>query len=305
MTNSSKRSAMLGTGIVALIVGLLAATGLWYSAVQRESDAVRNLARAPSGCDTTLDFEAAGEFTIYIETKGRFDEPVAGDCAALGAYGVLGEGVPAVSLTMTSPTGDEVALTEAPGATYDADGFIGQSVRTFQVETAGDHILRVEADDDAEARVVVAVGRDPSDGVAVMQWGAVLAAIAGLMVGGGMMIAARRASASQSVPAATEQWPVGPGGWPTTPPGMPTPPAPGGWQPAVGPPSAAPGAPAGGLRPQTSEGWPATPVAPESTSTPSPSGPPSGGPASPAGSSDAGPGGERRSPWAPPSDPAQ
>ena len=183
MTTSSKQSAMFGTGLAVLIVGLLAAVGLWYAADQRQSDGVRNLARAPSGCDTTLDFEAVGDFTMYIETAGRFDVPIAGDCAVDGTYGVLGESLPAVSLEMTSPAGDDVVLANASGTTYDVDGFAGESIRTFSVETPGDHILRVDVAGDSDVRLVVAVGKDPSDGVGMMQLGAVLAALAGLVIG--------------------------------------------------------------------------------------------------------------------------
>lgn len=296
MTTSSKQSAMFGAGLVVLIIGLLAAIGLWYSAGQREADAVRNLARAPSGCDTTLDFEAAGEFTIYIETAGRFDDPVAGDCVADAEYSVVGESLPAVSLKMTSPSGDDVELTNASGTTYDADGFAGQSIRTFRVETLGDHILRVETPGDPDVRIAVAVGRDPSDGVGMMQLGAVIAALAGLVIGGGLMIASRRSTGTEPAAAAGEQWPADPAGWPTTPPGMPAAPAPAGWQPAVGPPSHAPGPPLGVPSPQAPAGWPPQPAAP--ATPPDNSGPPAWEPVPSDGSSGDG----QRSPWAPPSD---
>ena len=209
MTTSSKQSAMFGTGLAVLIVGLLAAVGLWYAADQRQSDGVRNLARAPSGCDTTLDFEAVGEFTMYIETAGHFDVPIAGDCAVDGTYGVLGESLPAVSLEMTSPAGDDVVLANASGTTYDVDGFAGESIRTFSVETPGDHILRVDVAGDSDVRLVVAVGKDPSDGVGMMQLGAVLAALAGLVIAGAVMIASRRSPKPAPGGAVAAPWPTG------------------------------------------------------------------------------------------------
>jgi hypothetical protein len=299
MTTSSKQSAMFGAGLVVLIVGLLAAIGLWYSAGQREANAVRNLARAPSGCDTTLDFEAVGDFTIYIETAGRFDTPIAGDCVVDGAYGVLGDELPAVSLEMTSPSGDDVELTSTSGVAYNADGFAGQSARTFRVETPGDHILRVETPGDTDVQLAVAVGKDPSDGVGLMQLGAVLAAFAGLAIGGGLMIASRRTAGTEPAAAAAQQWPLNPAGWPTTPPGVPAPPAAEGWQPAVGPPSHAPGAPHGASNPQAPAGWPPQPAAP--AAPPASSNQPTWEPAPSDGSS----GDAQRSPWAPPGDAAQ
>ena len=100
-----------------------------------------------------------------------------------GAYGVPGDSLPAVSLEMTSPAGDEIVLTDASGSTYDVDGFPGESIRTFSVETPGDHILRVDVSGDSEVRLVMAVGKEPSDGVGMMRLGAVLAALAGLVLG--------------------------------------------------------------------------------------------------------------------------
>ncbi len=290
MTTSSKQSAMFGTGLAVLIIGLLAAVGLWYAADQRQSDGVSNLARAPSGCDTTLDFEAVGEFTMYIETAGRFDVPIAGDCAVEGAYGVLGDSLPAVSLEMTSPAGDDVVLTNASGTTYDVDGFTGESIRTFSVETPGDHILRVDVSGDTDVRLVVAVGKDPSDGVGMMQLGAVLAALAGLVIGGAVMIASRRSPKPASGGAVAAPWPTAPQGWPTAPPGMPAaPPGPERWEPAVGPPSQTPGVPPAAPSTQAPSGWPPQPAAPPALPVP------------PNDRSDD----AQRSPWAPPNDAAQ
>jgi hypothetical protein len=298
MTTSKKQGAMFGAGMVVLIVGLLTAIGLWYSAGQREADAVRNLARAPSGCATTLDFETAGEFTIYIETAGRYDEPIAGDCVADDEYSVVSESVPVVALAMTSPAGDDVELTNASGITYDVDGFTGQSVRTFRVETPGDHILRVQTPGDPDIRLAVAVGRDPSDGVGTMQLGAVLAALVAVVIGGGLMIGSRRSSAPEPA-AAAAKWPTGPQVWPTTPPCLPAAPTPQGWQPAVGPPTHAPQAPLGASSPEAPAGWPPQPAVP--ATPPKSSGPLPGGRTPSDGSSSDG----QRSPWAPPSDAAQ
>jgi hypothetical protein len=276
MTTSSKQSVMFGTGLAVLIVGLLAAVGLWYAADQRQSNAVSNLARAPSGCETTLDFAAVGDFTMYAETAGRFDEPIAGDCAADGAYDVPVDSLPAISLKMTSPTGNEIVLNDTSGSTYDVDGFLGESIRAFSVETPGDHILRVDVSGDSDVRLVMAVGKEPSDGVGMMRLGAVLAAVAGLVLGGTMTIASRRppkpAAAVPSQP------------WATVMPAMPIAPMdPESWEPAVGPPSHAPGVPP--AVPSTPEpfGWTLQPVLPPIPTTepsddarPSPWAPPNG-----------------------------
>ena len=40
-------------------------------------------ARAPVGCETTLDFDRSGEFVLYIETTGQVDG-IGGDCDVTG-----------------------------------------------------------------------------------------------------------------------------------------------------------------------------------------------------------------------------
>jgi len=289
MTTSSKRTALLSTGIVVLIVGLFVGFGLWYSAGQREDDAVRNLARAPSGCDTTLSFDAPGDYYVYVETAGRFDDDIDGDCGADGEYEIAGGVLPAVSLSLTRAGGDEVPLDSQAGVSYDAAGFTGQSVRTFSVEEAGDFQFRVEAPGSPDVQFAAAVGRNPADGVASMRWGGVLSALAGVVLGGGLILAARR-TPNVAPNSAEPMWPSQPAGWPTSPPGMPTAPPPPGQAP-VGPPTQYP--------PTHS---PPTQYPPAQQLPPAPSAPgwnPDGS-AWGASSSDGSSGDGQRSPWAPP-----
>lgn len=294
MTTSGNRSLMMGTGIVVLIVGFLVAIGFWYSADQRESDAVRNLARAPLGCDTTLDFDAAGEFIVYVETVGRLDTQLAGDCAADRTYEFDGDEAPAMVLALTTEDGEAVELLDSSGVTYDAAGFSGESIRTFRIDTPGDHVLRVEAPDDPDASLAVAIGRDPSDGVGAMQLGAAIAAAVALLIGGALFVAARRKNESTPPADDVPAWDGQSAGWATTPPGAPVAPSPSGWAPAVGPPTAAPGSPPVAAPPPAT-GWPPQ-------SAPTPDAPGDGAPWS-AGDGSSGDG--QRSPWAPPTDSAQ
>jgi len=311
MTTSSKRSKMLGAGIIVLIIGLLTGIGLWYSSVQREADAVRNLARAPSGCDTTLSFDAPGDYFVYIETAGQFDAEVDGDCGADGAYGILGGVLPAVSLSLTESGGDEVALDSRAGVSYDAAGFVGQSVRTFTLDAAGDFDLRVVAPGSPDVQFAAAVGRNPSDGVGVLQLGAVVAALAGLVLGGGLIIASRRSPDVVAV-SGGPVWPTQTVGWPTSPPGMPMAPSPTAQAP-VGPPTQYP-------VPSAVPPLAGTPPPPSPPATPSPTGSdwsdqtrpvrshPDQNPSGPtwgSGSSDGSSGDGQQSPWAPPSDSTQ
>lgn len=315
MSTSGKRTGFLSAGIIVLIVGLLAGAGLLYSAAQREADAVRNLARAPLGCDTTLDFEASGEFFVYIETIGRLDPGIAGDCDTPLGYAWTGSDAPLVRLTLTDARGDDVALDSRTGISYDSDGYVGQSVRSFVVEGTGDHVLRVESPDDSIG-FAAAIGRDPADGVGAMRLGGILAALAGLVIGVGLIVVSRRRPAPVADVAATA-WPADPTmQWPTAPPGMPVTPPPPPGQPVAGPPGWAPTSPP----PPPPGGGAPTPSAPLSappgfavppTGTPGPV-PPGGeqdrssstwgvparteGPSADDGST----GGGQRSPWAPP-----
>ncbi len=300
MTTTAKRTGLLGAGIVVLIVGLLAALGLWISSTQRESDAVRNLARAPIGCDTMLDFEASGEFYIYIESAGRFDGAVSGDCGAEGEYDLPSDSLPPVTLSMTAPNGDDVALDSDAGVSYDTAGYVGQSVRVFTVNEPGGYQLRVEAPGSTEVAFAAAVGRDPSEGVGSMRLGAVLTAIGALIIGGLLLLLSRR-SATTEPEVGDVAWPGQPMGAATSPPGMAMPPQSGVPAP-LGPPTQYPIAPPASA-PPTPQGGSWTPQA-QTTPQQDPSRAP-GAPTWGATPNDGSSGVGQRSPWAPPSDSAQ
>jgi hypothetical protein len=54
--SSSRRRLWIALGAICIVGGLVAAALLWNGASQRRSTAIENFARAPIGCDTTLDF---------------------------------------------------------------------------------------------------------------------------------------------------------------------------------------------------------------------------------------------------------
>ncbi|WP_395152898.1 hypothetical protein [Ilumatobacter sp.] len=264
--NSNRRTRCRAAGVLVLIVGLLAAGGLWYSAGQRPSDAVRNFARAPVGCDTTLNFEVAGEFLVFVETKGEIGG-VTGSCGAPGAFGQLGtpQDLPPVRLVLTGPDGADIALDTRTGVDYDAAGSAGQLIQTFVVEIPGDHVLRVESKNDSEPAVfAIAIGRDPNRGVQPLQLGAFAAGIAGLIVGL-LLIAMSRRRRTPEVTVPADPWSSS-APWPTSPPVAQQPPQAAGWQPQPGPPMQAPVTPVQSRPP----GQPpfTTPTAPPSAPSP-------------------------------------
>lgn len=238
MTAPHRRRLVAGAVV---LVGCLVAGGvLWVVGGQRRDDAVADLARAPVGCDTTLDFDRAGEFLIFVETRGALDD-IAGDCGVSGSYDLDGD-APDVRLAMRDADGAPVDLDPASGIDYDTDAYAGQLERRVTVDEPGDHILTVESD--TGALFAVAVGRDPNDAAALLRWSALGAVIAGLLVGGLLLILGSRRGAASSEP--DEPWQPAPGAsWPVGPPGFPPPPpttgasAPAG-EPPSGPPAGEP-----------------------------------------------------------------
>jgi hypothetical protein len=222
---------MLVLGVV-LLVGLLGtAVVLWLAAGDRYGDNVAGFARAPVGCDTTLDFQATGDFVVYIETSGAFDE-LAGACDAEPTYARDADDVPDPELTLLDPSGEAIALDDADEDSYDVDGFVGSAARTVRIATPGDHILTVAAT--AGDPFAVAVGRSPDEGVALLRTGAVAAAIGALILGGLFLVLGSRRPAAPA--ASPSPWSPAGQGWPASPPGFPTPPPTTGATGPVGPP---------------------------------------------------------------------
>lgn len=254
----SGRMIAIGAGV--LVVLLVTAGALWLVAGQRRADNVASFARAPVGCDTTLDFERPGRFVLFIETTGRIDE-LGGACDVALDYdrdtddGLAAQLAPRLSLT--GPGDTSVGIVDDQGAAYDVDGFVGVAAWSIDIDTPGDHVLTV-APIGGEP-FAIAVGRSVEEGVAVLRWSAVAVAVTALVLGGGLLVAGSRRVTEP--PAAPSPWvPAGPG-WPSSPPGFPEPPPTTG---AVGPPRT----PA--ERPVVSAPPPPTDVAPPS----SPWGPP-------------------------------
>jgi hypothetical protein len=233
-SGNQRRNVRRSLGVLAIVVGLLGGAWLWFAADQRLDDAVAGMARAPVGCDTVLDFDATGTYLVFVETTGELDD-VRGDCAVDTDIRWDEEELPTVVLTLLNPEGDEVELDADEGVSYDTGDSAGESIQSIDVETPGDHTLRVESDDSGFA---IAVGRNPNDGVLAMRAGAVLAALVGIAIGVWLLSSARRRRVEQ--PADGEVWVPEPGrapDWPMSPPGFPAPPPTTGTAAVVGPPS--------------------------------------------------------------------
>lgn len=204
-TSSPRRGLWITLGAVCIVGGLVAAVLLWSGATQRRTTAIENFARAPVGCDTTLDFVEPGEYLLFVETAGNLDG-VRGDCDVEGAYDNDDGQIPDIEITLVDPDGNAIDLDRSFGdVVYDADGFRGVALQSVEIEEADDHVLRAESDVDGV--VVIAVGRDPGEGVAVLRAASIAAALIGVLAGLVLVLrGARRSSAT--VPAGP--WTPGP-----------------------------------------------------------------------------------------------
>ena len=198
--SSTRRRMLLALGSIFIVGGLVAAVVLWNSGTQRQSSTIGNFARAPIGCDTTLDFIEPGDYLLFVETTGTLGG-VRGDCDVDGDY-ESDDDDPDVEITLVDPDGDVVDLDRSSGdVDYDADGFQGVARFSIEIEETDDHVLRAESD--ADDVFVVAVGRDPSDGVAALRVGAVAAGLVGLLVGLALVLLGSRSASTTVQPG---QW---------------------------------------------------------------------------------------------------
>lgn len=209
MSSTATRRRRIVVGSTLIVAGLAVAVVLWIVAGSRRSSAIENLARAPIGCDTTLDFAETGEYLIFVETTGRLED-VRGDCDADGDYEIT-DLRPDVDITLLDPDGEQVDLrARRDDVTYSDNGFVGRSVLSVDITQPDDHVIRVEATDDAS--FAVAVGRDPGAGVGLLRVIGLVVGVTGLVLGVFLLLVRRRRTADDgAVSAATP-------GWHTTPP---------------------------------------------------------------------------------------
>lgn len=172
-----RRKGLLIAGVVVLLAGVGGGLGLLAAAGSAYEDGVKNLARAPIGCTTTLEFDEAGTYTFFVETKGTIGD-VRGDCENTDTdYDRGDDDLPDVDLALVNEDGDEVDFDDDDSKDYDVSGYAGQSIATADIEDAGSYELSVSSDED---EFVISVGKDPKNDVGV----AGVAGLALLIVGG-------------------------------------------------------------------------------------------------------------------------
>lgn len=271
------RRGVRAAGIVVLVAGVVVAIVLWLVAGQRYDDAVGDLAPAPLGCTTTLDFDDPGTYTFFVETKGEIGE-IDGDCATDDrAYDIDADDAPDVELTLVDSDGNEIDLDRTDGPTYDRAGQRGEGVQVVEITDPGEYELTASAADGEESEAVVRVGRDPARGVATIRAGAIAALVLGVLGGGLLLVLGRRRPEPVAAAPAGPQWPTGSfGPAPTAPPSAlpPTTPVYTPRPPSYGPPGAPAAPPTTRPDERPPGGWPGRggPLPPPSPpSPPSPS----------------------------------
>lgn len=176
-------------GVVVLVLGLAAGAALYLGSGATREQTIERFARAPVGCTTTLQFDRAGTFTVYIELTGTI-AAVGGDCDRSGeSYRWTGATLPAYTLTMVDADGASVALAESTGSSYDTGTWRGQAVSRVQVGAPGAYRLTV---DSADTGYAVAIGGDPDADASRMQVAGIASAVGGLLVGVLLIVLGRR-----------------------------------------------------------------------------------------------------------------
>jgi hypothetical protein len=198
-----KGKGVLYAGLGLVIVGLGAGAALFAMSGSAEESTVKKFARAPVGCTTTLEFDKSSTFTLYVETKGSVGD-VGGDCSANGSsYDRGDDNLPKVSLTLLDSDDKEVDLASATTPKYSAGAFKGEALQTVQIDTPGTYRLTVTSEDTDFA---IAIGGAPDADSSTMKNAGIGAAIAGLVLGGLLILLGRRKKGGQVAPAGAPGW---------------------------------------------------------------------------------------------------
>src|SRR6187397_2782682 len=188
-----KKKGLLIAGIVVLVAGVGGGIVAFLASGSAADEGVENLARAPVGCTTRLDFEDAGTFTVYVETKGSTGD-LGGDCPNDEAdYEREDEDLPDVELTLVDSDDNEVDFEDDDSKSYDAGGAVGQSISTIEIEDPGRYELTVTSEDDDFA---IAIGKNPEESADTLKLLSYALLGVGVILGGILIILGRRKGSS-------------------------------------------------------------------------------------------------------------
>ena len=158
-SKGKRRTGMIAVGGLLIAVGVLGGGALLVVAASKYEDAVKGLARAPIGCTTSLEFERAGTFLIFVETKGSIGT-VDGDCTNADTDYAHKGAAPDIEVTLTDEAGAEIDVASKVDGDYDVANFVGSSIGSITIDDPGSFEITVNSDD---TDVAVAIGKDPKD----------------------------------------------------------------------------------------------------------------------------------------------
>jgi hypothetical protein len=198
-----RKPLLIVLGAVVLLGGLGGGGALVSKSKSSVEDNAQKLARAPGGCVTTLQFDKTGTFLVYFESKGKVTQSD-GDCAGnAGTFARTDDNVPALTLSLADADGKKVDIQDASGKSYDAGGFQGTLTNEVTIDTTGVYRLSVDALDDKAGGFAIAIGKDPKVDESKLKTGGGAAALAGLVLGGLLLLLGlRRGKPAAGAPAA-------------------------------------------------------------------------------------------------------
>ncbi|MCU1501110.1 MAG: hypothetical protein JWM12_464 [Ilumatobacteraceae bacterium] len=177
-----RNTVLLVLGIVLVVVGVVAGLLLINRASSSVADNAQQLARAPGGCTTSLQFDKTGEFLVFYESKGRVGE-LDGDCGGNDASFDSGSSDrPDVQLNLADPDDAPATIEDASGISYDAGGFTGEEIGKVRIDAPGLYQLTVEPADPS-ASYAIAIGKDPTSDEGPLKAIGVGILIAGVVLG--------------------------------------------------------------------------------------------------------------------------
>ena len=130
---AGRRTGLIAVAAVILAAGIIGGVVIIMAATSNYEDGVRNLARAPIGCTTNLEFDETGTYIIYVETTGEIGD-LRGDCPNSDTdYDFGGGDLPDVDIVLVDENGDEMDTEPDSSTDYDAAGFVGTAVATVEI----------------------------------------------------------------------------------------------------------------------------------------------------------------------------
>lgn len=196
-------------GLALLVIGVVAGVVLYVMSGSVRDETVKKFARAPVGCTTTLEFDKAGTFTLYLETKGTIGT-LSGDCTATGDYDRADDTLPGVTLNLVGPDGGQVSLTGVTGVSYDTGTYVGEAIDDVEIAATGTYQLTVSSD---ATDVAIAIGGDPEGDSGTMKTAGIAVGAAGVVLGIVLLLLGARRKGGTATPAA----PAWQGGAPVAP----------------------------------------------------------------------------------------